>query len=80
MDPKIAGIKSKITPVKIVVVLFILNISLWFIHRAYPFGGDWFMPGYYIIAAIATGAFVWQCVLSARLIMKWRQQGADTEN
>jgi len=71
MDPKIADIKNNITPAKIVVALFILDVSLWFLHRIYSFGGDWFMPGYY---AIAAGAFVWQCVLSARLIMKWGQE------
>lgn len=74
MDPKIADIKNNITPATIVVALFILGVSLWFLHRIYSFGGDWFMPGYYAIAAIAAGAFVWQCVLSARLIMKWRQE------
>ncbi len=73
MNPKIANIKNKLTPTKIIVVLFILGVSLWFINRTYPFGGDWFMPVYYAITAIAAGAFIWQCVLSARLIMKWRQ-------
>jgi len=74
MDPKSADIKDNITPAKIVVALFILGVSLLFLHRAYSFGGDWFLPGYYAIAAIGAGAVIWQCVLSARLIMKWRQE------